>query len=984
MTLTLVAAILQGIKSDLNSHTQSALLEVFHSSFANVELRQCFFGILVSWSLFLFMRYNVGHNPCNIRMPSSLSDLRRAFGSVTLFAVLVTSALIPRHASAQPLQFVPDVVDFGVLKPGMTVSRDLVVRNPGTDGLEVRLHLEAGPFTVDADTVRLAAGGDRRVQVRFSAADSGAYEGELSLQIKELFGSEKLTVALRAAVAVPVITVRPMGGLDAGLTPLGTTVGRSVQLTNSSPVEFAIDSVLVAPASVGLSLSGTPARRLPGNGTMDLTVDFSPVADGAVNGRLVVYSSDLPTGALHIPVTGEGLAPRLAVSPLPLVGIDFQTIEVGAGQRRSLSLLNQGRATLEVDLRLEGETFTTEVDSVLVIEPGLRQDVVILFAPRYEGPAAATILLRTNDPVQTRLELPLTGRARVTPPRVEVLNRTPVQFGSVPIGKPAREQLLLWNRGGSPYTARFELEEGADAEFSLETGALLLQPGESGKVDLTFQPKVIGEREAVLWLETESGRSRFLLRGTGKYLKLTPSTYDFGRVPVGEAGSGLIDLVNIGNADFTINRIHSTNDAVTLYKQVSPDSKFLLPANSLRSLPINVTYEPAARGLSTGTLRLEGFWEEGTETLEILLNGTGVAAEIELHPTGVVDFGFVVLGDSSMHTLVATNSGDTALQVKANALTHEARVVPDAFALEPGQSTTLKVYFSPQALGERFGQILLVSNDVRDKAQPIKIKGQGALENIDLARITSVIISRKDTPQPLATPWNNTPLVVREGSKIDLRFQVPDSLRQALVGRRIDIEWTELDENYDPKGGGKQTTVQIYEDSEGDVLAEGFNLRLKEEGIKRVRLKLTTHSYPGAPPQSISQLLEAGGWRWDFEAKPLVSFLTIRPGRDWTDSEGKRVKGKTERLIGLPGLAFVSWHNAEHPAVSGVHLTATGNVLEALSTGNSIAVSMGIAVSMYKDRFLFGFGWDIYDSRPRAKRKGSQDYIMTFKYSGLF
>jgi len=115
-----------------------------------------------------------------------------------------------------------------------------------------------------------------------------------------------------------------------------------------------------------------------------------------------------------------------------------------------------------------------------------------------------------------------------------------------------------------------------------------------------------------------------------------------------------------------------------------------------------------------------------------------------------------------------------------------------------------------------------------------------------------------------------------------------------------------------------------------------------------------------------------------------VSFLTIRPGRDWTDSEGKRVKGKTERLIGLPGLAFVSWHNAEHPAVSGVHLTATGNVLEALSTGNSIAVSMGIAVSMYKDRFLFGFGWDIYDSRPRAKRKGSQDYIMTFKYSGLF
>ncbi len=67
-----------------------------------------------------------------------------------------------------------------------------------------------------------------------------------------------------------------------------------------------------------------------------------------------------------------------------------------------------------------------------------------------------------------------------------------------------------------------------------------------------------------------------------------------------------------------------------------------------------------------------------------------------------------------------------------------------------------------------------------------------------------------------------------------------------------------------------------------------------------------------------------------------------------------------------------------------MHLTATGNVLEALSTENSIAISVGIAISMYKDRFMFGLGWDVYDHRLKAKRKGTQDYIMTFKYWGLF
>ena len=906
------------------------------------------------------------------------------FGALKALATIsMIATLVPSSAAAEPLQVSSQEIDFGVLKPGSPATFDLVVRNPGTDRIEISVSLDGQWFSVATDTVRLAADGERRVPVHFSATDSGTHTGLLVLQVLQLFGSQKLSVDLHAEVATPAIRITPARA-DAGARAVGTEVEQSIQLTNGSRVPFALDSVRVIPAGNGFHVNEIAARRILPQGKLDLSLRFAPVGDGSVKGRLAVYSTDLPGGVTDIPIAGEGLAPRLATSPLLEVGFDFNIVEVGARATQILSMLNQGRAELSVKVEIDGDAFTMTGDSVVTIMPGDRRVVEISFQPRYEGPAMGRLLLQSDDPEREEISLPLKGRARVTPPKVEVLNRNPIQFGSVPVGSPAREQFLLWNRGGSPYTVRLELESGADGEFEVETNAVLLQPGESGKVGLTFHPKEIGDREAILWLDTESGRTRFQLRGTGKFLKLTPSAHDFGQVPVGEASSGLIDLVNIGNADFTINRVRSTSDEFTLHTQVAPENKFLLPANSLRSLPINVTYEPATRGLSSATLRLEGFWEEGTETLEILLNGTGVAAEIELYPNGPVDFGFVVLGDSTMRTLVATNSGDTSLRVEANALTTEARVEPTGFALEPGQSATLKVFFSPQALGERFGQILLVSNDVRDKAQPVKIKGQGSLESIDLARITQVMVSRKETPQVMQVPWNNTPMVLRDGMKVDLSFLVPDSLRQALVGRRIDIEWTQLDENYDPKGSAKQTTVQIYEDAENSVLAEDLNLRLKETGIKRVRLKLTTHGYPGAPPQSVSQVFEAGGWRLDFEAKPLVSFLTIRPGRDWVDGEGNKVKGETERLIGLPGLAFVGWHNSEHPAISGVHLTATGNVLEALSTGNSIAVSLGLAISMYKDTFLLGFGWDIYDSRARVKQKGSQDYIMTFKYSGLF
>ena len=109
-----------------------------------------------------------------------------------------------------------------------------------------------------------------------------------------------------------------------------------------------------------------------------------------------------------------------------------------------------------------------------------------------------------------------------------------------------------------------------------------------------------------------------------------------------------------------------------------------------------------------------------------------------------------------------------------------------------------------------------------------------------------------------------------------LRF--PTRCGGALNGRELVVEWTRLDENYAPKGSTQKRKVTIYESSGERVLAEDLNLRLSEEDNRRVRLKITTHSYPSAPPQSVSQLLEAGGWKWEFEAKP-AGFLFDDPPR---------------------------------------------------------------------------------------------------------
>ena len=901
------------------------------------------------------------------------------------FFLLLALLLLPAVLRAQSLAIDPNALDLGVVGVGVEARASVSVENLQDDALEVIVGISGAGFGAVPDTLRLDGKGRGSVEVRFSTAAAGDYVGELALQVAALFKDQRLVVPLQAVAVVPTLVLLPVEGLDFGAVPVGQMATAAVIVKNTGTVPVVAGRMKVddlqGPFSVEGDVGPWPA---PGDETR-IDIAFTPTRTGLVATEFVVAAPDF--GAWSIPLRGRGLVPQAAFSPLPQVGLDFGIVEVGQRLTRRVTVLNQGQAELDVgNVAIEGAAFVLGVvDSSATIAPEGRLDLSAAFEPQSEGDRSGVLRLSTSDPQAAEVAIPLAGRGQISPPRIEIISGD-IDFGSVPIGGTARGHLLLWNRGGQPGVVEVAVAADEGVEFGLEQHSVLVQPKASAQVALSFSPKEAGPRQAILHVEAEAERQTVRLQGVGQFFALSPATVDFGRVAVGESSSRVIEIANVGNADFEIHQLRSTSSEFTTHTSIDADSKFLLPAHSQRTLPLHVAFSPSARGAISGTLRLDGLGANEMMTLDILLKGSGVAAEIELNPGGVVDFGYVVLGEQAERTFVATNVGDTVLQVEAHPESKEAHVAPTQFALAPGESERLTLFFAPDALGDRRGRVLLVSNDVKDRARPLEYKGQGVLADIDLAQIVEVLVSRGEKTQPLAVGWDNAPVVQKDDTKVDVAFAIPDSLRQALIGREMVVEWTRLDENYAPKGKSstQKQKVAIYESSGGRVLAEDLNLLLSEEDNRRVRLKITTQSYPGAPPQSVSQLLEAGGWKWEFEAKPLVSFLTIRPGRDYTDADGNAVPGQTERLIGLPGLAFAGWHNVDSPSISGIHFTAIGNVLEALSTGNSLAISLGVAISFYKDQFLFGFGWDIYDSRPQAKKKGSQDYIMTFKYSGLF
>ena len=116
-----------------------------------------------------------------------------------------------------------------------------------------------------------------------------------------------------------------------------------------------------------------------------------------------------------------------------------------------------------------------------------------------------------------------------------------------------------------------------------------------------------------------------------------------------------------------------------------PTASFCCRPHSQRTLPLHVSFSPSARGAISGTLRLDGLGANEIMALDILLKGNGVAAEIELNPAGVVDFGYVVLGEQAERTFVATNVGDTVLQVEAHPQSKEAHVATGAIRAGPGR-----------------------------------------------------------------------------------------------------------------------------------------------------------------------------------------------------------------------------------------------------------------------------------------------------------
>lgn len=230
-------------------------------------------------------------------------------------------------------------------------------------------------------------------------------------------------------VRVPKLKLEPQA-LDFGRVAVGDTSLGNIEISNVGTDTLVVTGMIVggptadvsptAPSGFGL-LTDPPLRpwKLPPGEGRTVILFFAPRRHGFHRAALQVSSND-PESPHSVPLTGIGVAPNLEPSAEAL---DFGDVQLGAHKDTSLSIYNRGNAPLEISRATlaSGEAFELLHDiGGSTVPPGGGIGLRIRFLPLRLGRFEDALIVRTNDPENPELSVPLTGTGVDTvPPTVE-------------------------------------------------------------------------------------------------------------------------------------------------------------------------------------------------------------------------------------------------------------------------------------------------------------------------------------------------------------------------------------------------------------------------------------------------------------------------------------------------------------------------------------------------------------------------------------
>lgn len=231
-----------------------------------------------------------------------------------------------------------DTLDFGVVSPGNSEERTLVIGNHGDGVLRAVASIVCESYTIvsGGGAFEVAPGAVHAVVVRFQPMSPGPMP--CALQLGDGLPAIVLAGAGAQPVATPGCTIST-GLLDYGPVDVGQVGSRTLRVHSTGTAPLAIQAQSDCPTFV-VSIGAGPRTIVPGD-SLEITINFSPTTAGAVECTL-----SFGTGCPTVTLRGTGLTrPQCSLGTLAL---DYGAAAVGARVSRTMHVRNVGTAPMNI------------------------------------------------------------------------------------------------------------------------------------------------------------------------------------------------------------------------------------------------------------------------------------------------------------------------------------------------------------------------------------------------------------------------------------------------------------------------------------------------------------------------------------------------------------------------------------------------------------------------------------------------------------
>ncbi len=204
-------------------------------------------------------------------------------------------------------------------------------------------------------------------------------------------------------------------------------------------------------------------------------------------------------------------------------------------------------------------------------------------------------------------------------------------------------------------------------------------------------------------------------------LLVSANNLNFGNVAINSAQMQTVTLTSTGTTPVTISSEATSGAGFSIV-----GGSFPITLNPAQTLTLQVQFDPATSGAANGQLTISSNSTSGN--IVVGLTGTGTSATSLLTVSTVsLSFGSVTVNTTMTQSLTLTSAGTSPVTVNSASITGTGFAIVGGgslpLTLNPTQSTTLQVQFSPMATGTANGQVTISSNSSTGSIAVVMLNG---------------------------------------------------------------------------------------------------------------------------------------------------------------------------------------------------------------------------------------------------------------------